>query len=360
MSSSALLNTVLVTGGGGFLGSHIVRKLLTEPGCKIYSASRNPSSHPDQEDGVVYEAVDIANQDQVAALFQRIKPQVVIHTTSPNPLASPREQHRVNVEGTKHLLRHAVYCVNTRAFIFTGSDSGMFPNQDQISEEQAQLYTASHNAYPYGKTKGIADALVLATNGPDLRTISLRVPGLYGDHDYKNLLPQLLGAIRRGEHKTQVGDNSKVFEVLHVHKAAEAHIAAAKALLRADACLDLASKVDGEAFFISDGHATPYWDFFRRCYAAAGASVEPEEVNIVSLSKAQTIASLAEWVYAVFTLGYKKPQMRRQNMDYFDRGCNWSIEKAKERLGYEPLTVEEQDAAIKSMMDWGIANLPKP
>lgn len=360
MSSSTLLNTVLVTGGGGFLGSHIVRKLLNESGCRIYSASRNPNSHPDQEDGVTYEAVDIADDCQVEALFQKIKPQVVIHTTSPDPLAPPCTHEQVNVQGTRNLLRHAVSCLNTRAFVFTGSDSGMVPNQDQISEEQAQLYTAADNANPYGKTKGISDALVLATNGPDLRTVSIRVPGLYGDFDYKGMLPQLLNAIHRGEHKTQVGNNTRVFEVLDVHKAAEAHIAAAKAVLRADSGLVSAPKVDGEAFFISDGHPTPYWDFFRRCYAAAGAPVKPEEVNIIPLAMAQTMASTAEWVYAIFTLGYKKPQMRRQNMDHFDRGCNWSLEKAKERLAYEPLTLEGQDAAIKRTMDWGVANLPKP
>ncbi|KAK2606341.1 erg26, C-3 sterol dehydrogenase [Conoideocrella luteorostrata] len=360
MSSSTALNAVLVTGGGGFLGSHVVRKLLNEPGCRVYSASRNPSLHHDQEDSVTYEAVDIANDSQVEALFQKIKPQVVIHTTSPDPLAPSRTQEQVNIQGTRNLLKHAASCVNTRAFVFTGSDSGMVPNQNAISEEQAQLYTATDSANPYGKAKGISEALVLATNGPDLRTVSVRVPGMYGDFDYKGMLPQLLSAIHKGQHKTQIGNNTRVFEVLDVHKAAEAHIAAAKAVLRTDAGLVSAPKVDGEAFFISDGHPTPYWDFFRRCYAAAGAPVKPDEVKIIPLAMAQTMASLAEWAYAIFTLGYKKPQMRRQNMDHFNRGCNWSLAKARERLGYEPLTVAEQDAAIKRMMDWGIANLPKP
>lgn len=155
----------------------------------------------------MYESVDIANETQVEALFKRTQPQVVIHATSPHPLAPQAMQERVNVQGTKIILKHAAACASTRAFIFTGSDSGMFPQQDPITEEQARLYTATDHARPYGKTKGIADAMVLAANGPELRTVSLRVPGMYGGYDYKGMLPQLLNAVRKGGHKIQIGDN---------------------------------------------------------------------------------------------------------------------------------------------------------
>jgi sterol-4alpha-carboxylate 3-dehydrogenase (decarboxylating) len=170
-TSPEFLKSVLVTGGGGFLGSHIIRLLLKEPACKIYSASRDPKSHPDQESTVIYESVDIANESQVETLFIRTQPQVVIHATSPHPLAPQAMLERVNVQGTKNLLKHAVACANTRAFIFTGSDSGIFPQQDPISEDQAQLYTATDTANPYGKSKAIADAMVLTANGPELRTV---------------------------------------------------------------------------------------------------------------------------------------------------------------------------------------------
>lgn len=354
------LTSVLVTGGGGFLGSHIIRLLVKEPGCKIYSASRNPKSHPDPEPTVMYESVDITNETQVEALFTRTQPQVVIHTTSPDPLAARAMQERVNVQGTKNLLKYAAACASTRAFIFTGSDSGMFPQQDPITEEQARLYTATDHARPYGITKGIADAMVLAANGPELHTVSLRVPGMYGTHDYKGMLPQLLDSVRKGQYKVQIGDNKRVFEVLEVGKAAEAHILAAKAVLRAENSSTPLPKVDGEAFFISDGRAVPYWNFFRKCYAAAGAPVKPEEIKVIPLGLMQIMASAVEWFYAIFTLGYKTPDMRRQNMDHFERGCNWSLAKAKERLGYEPLTEAEQDAEIKRMMEWGLAELKQP
>lgn len=349
---------VLITGGGGFLGSHLIRELLrTQPQCTIYSASRNPDSHPDQQKDVKYLSCDISNKSQVTALFEKVKPHIIFHTTSPDPLAPLKSQLSVNVEGTINILQAAAACNSTRALVFTGSDSGIAPNQEPISEEQAVLYTSDNYSNPYGMTKGIAEALVINADCPELLTIVLRVPGLYGDYDYKNMLPALLTAIKEGQHKTQVGENTRVFEVLDVHKAAEAHVLAAKALLAQDAQLPDAKEVAGEAFYISDGIPTPYWDFFRKCYAAAEAPVQPNEIQKIPLGVAQAIASTSEWAYAVFTLGSKKPAMRRQNMDHFERGCNWKLDKAKTRLGYVPLTQEEQDAAIKRMMDWGHANL---
>ncbi|KAF2478370.1 NAD(P)-binding protein [Lindgomyces ingoldianus] len=293
-TSPESLKSVLVTGGGGFLSSHIIRLLVKEPGCKIYSASRDPRSHPDQEPTVMYESVDIANETQVEALFRRTQPQVVIHTTSPHPLAPQAMQERVN-------------------FILS-------------------VYLSS----------------------------PARVPGMYGTYDYKGMLPQLLDAVRKGQHKMQIGDNKRVFEVVEVRKVAEAHILAAKAVLRREISPTKVPKVDGEAIFISDGHAIPYWDFFRKCYAAAGAPVKPEKIKVIPLGVMQIMASMVEWFFAIFTLGHKTPEMRRQNMGHFERGCNWSLGKAKERLGYEPLTGAEQDEAIKPMVEWGLGELKKP
>lgn len=349
------IKSVLVVGGGGFVGSHVVRALLLEPDCDIYVASRTPDSHPDKDSRVTYKAVDITNESQLAAFFSTIKPQVVIHTVSPSPTGSAAELERTNVDGTRNLLNVSTESSETRVFVYTSSDSALVPTQERIDEEQGQLYTAQNYSNPYGKTKGIADAMVIAANSPSLRTATLRIPVVYGEYDYSNLLPQLLGSIKRGEHKMQIGSDSKVFEFCSVHKAAEAHVLAAKALLRVDSAPRQDAQPDGQGYFISDGKPQPFFEFMRRCYAAAGAPVKPEEVKVMPLYMIQTIASCTEWAYAILTLNYKRPSLRRQNIDHLDRGCCWDISKAKERLGYEP--VKDQDGAIRSMMEWGIENI---
>jgi sterol-4alpha-carboxylate 3-dehydrogenase (decarboxylating) len=143
-----------------------------------------------------------------------------------------------------------------------------------------------------------------------------------------------------------------VFEFLYIGKAAEAHVLALRALLDpADAC-----RVAGEAFFVSDGRPQPFFDFSRKCYAAAGSPVAPNQVTVIPLAALQSAAaSTGEWAYHIFTLGFKQPTLRRDSIDHLDRGACWNIDKAKQRLDYDP--VADQDEAIKRSMDWATANL---
>lgn len=337
------------------MGSHVVRALLLEPDCDIYVASRTPDNHPDQDSRITYMTADVTNEAQLTALFDTVNPQVVIHTASPSPTASAEVLERTNIEGTRILLKVSAASSETRAFVYTSSDSALVPTQEPINEEQGQLYTSQNYSNPYGRSKGIADALVLAANSPALRTATLRIPVVYGDYDYNNLLPQLLSSIKRGEHKIQIGSDSKVFEFCDVHKAAEAHVLAAKALLRVDSGSDNGLQPDGQGYFISDGKPQRFFEFMRRCYAAGGVPVKPDEVKVIPLYAMQMVSSCTEWAFAIFTLNYKRPSLRRQNIDHLDRGCCWDISKAKERLGYQP--VSTQDEAIERMMKWGIEHI---
>ena len=265
-------------------------------------------------------------------------------------MVSATALERTNVEGTKILLEAAKTCAKTRGFVYTSSDSAVVPTEEPLVEEQAELYTDTHFPNAYARSKALADALVQNANSDQLRTAVLRVPVLYGEQDTW-FIGQLLSSVRKGEHKMQVGPNKKVFEFGYAPKAAEAHMLAAHALLNDDSAKGIA----GEAFFISDGRPELFFDFARRCYAAAGKPVSPEEVTTIPLAAMQAMASIGEWAYWISTLGSKTPFLRRDNIDHLDRGCCWSIEKAKKRLGYKP--VIDQDAAITSSMKWAMENL---
>ncbi|KAI9688929.1 MAG: hypothetical protein M1820_010210 [Bogoriella megaspora] len=358
VDNSQPLGTVLVAGGCGFLGAHIVRRLLNDPSAPAAVAvvSRSASTRPNQpiDSRVTYHNADIANDSAMATLFEQLEPQTVIHTSSPKNTSNIEALHLTNVEGTKVLLKHAKACKRTRVFVYTSSDSAQKPTQELLTEDKAQLWTETVYNNPYGKTKATADRMVRAANGSDLRTATLRVPGLYGEDD-NNFIPQVVTSLRKGEQKMQLGNNMKLFEFLYIESAAEAHQLAVKALLRADRDATLSPSPDGEAYFISDGHAIPFFDFLRKCYAAAGTPVKPEEVKKIPLTLVQIMASIGEWLYRIFTWDTIKPQMRRQNIDHLDGGCHWSIEKAKERLGYQPLI--DQDMAIQKTMKWAMENI---
>lgn len=341
---------VLVTGGCGFLGGHVVDHLLEDPSVSVAVVSRKPKSTAEDEP-VSYHAADISSPSQIKAIFDDFRPDAVIHTASPKSTDDAHILRRTNVQGTRILLEIATASPTTRAFIYTSSDSAVVPTQAPLTEDKAVLYDEKHFTTPYGLSKALADAMVQRANSNALRTAVLRLPAIYGEND-NNFIPQLVSSIRKNEHKMQVGDNRKVFEFVYVKKAAEAHVLAARKLLdpkNADA-------VSGQAFFVSDGRPERIFDFARRCYAATGYPVAEQEVRVIPLGVMQAMASVAEWGYWVFTLGRKKPQLRRVNIDHLGRGCSWDVGKAGKLLGYEMLTKEEQEEAIRRSMVWGMEN----
>ncbi|KAF2679171.1 NAD(P)-binding protein [Lentithecium fluviatile CBS 122367] len=339
---------VLVTGGSGFLGGHIVQHLFQDPATTVAIVSRKPKS-TSSDARISYHAADITDETRIKALFDEIKPHAVIHTVSPHHTDAASALIRTNIDGTKTLLKAAKACHETQAFVYTSSDSALQPTQVPLTEDKAVLYTETHYVRCYGMTKAVADALVQAANGSELGTAVIRLPSIYGEDD-TNFLPQLVSGLRKKEHKMQVGKNKKVFEFVYVKKAAEAHILASRALLDSQK----APAVAGQAFFISDGIPQPFFDFARKCYAAAGSPVKPEEVTSIPLGAMKVMASLGEWIYFIFTLGAKTPTLRRDGIDHLDGGACWSIEKARRILGYEP--VADQDEAIKISMDWAMKN----
>ncbi|KAF5251252.1 hypothetical protein FANTH_3687 [Fusarium anthophilum] len=343
---------VLVTGGSGFLGGHVVRQLLDDTHTTVAIVSRHPKMPADvaDESRVSLHAADLTIPSQIERVFETFKPHAVIHTASPSYIDTPANLIKANIDGTKALLEAALACADTRAFVFTSSDSAVIPTQEPLSEENSVLYDETNAPNAYALSKAAAERLVIASNSEQLWTAAMRIPATYGEYDM-NFVRQLVQSIRRKEHKMQVGSDTKIFEFLYVKKAAEAHILAMKALLD----LEMREKAGGQAFFISDGRPQKFFDFSRKLYAAAGYPVTLEEVTKIPFLVMQAMASTAEWIYWIMTLGYVKPAMRRTAIDHLDSGCCWSLDKAKRVLGYEP--VADQDEAIKKSMEWGIKAL---
>ncbi|KAF4967691.1 hypothetical protein FSARC_4751 [Fusarium sarcochroum] len=342
---------VLVTGGSGFLGGHIVRQLLDDAAITVAIVSRHPKLPADitHHSRISIHAADVSVPAQINAVFEAVKPHAIIHTASPTYLDTTTALVKANIDGTRALLQASKECSDTRAFVFTSSHTAVVPTQKPLSEDDAELYTETNSPNAYAMSKAVAERIVIAANSSELRTSAIRMPSIWGQND-PNFVPQLVASIRKKEHKMQVGSNTKLFEFLYIDKAAEAHILAMRSLLDPES-----SGAAGEAFFISDGKPYPFFDFSRKFYAAGGHPVAPEEVTTIPLGAMQVMASTVEWAYWVFTLGYMKPTLRRVSIDQLDTGCCWSLEKAKKTLGYEP--VADQDDAIKETMAWAMANL---
>ncbi|KAK3111656.1 erg26, C-3 sterol dehydrogenase [Teratosphaeriaceae sp. CCFEE 6253] len=346
------LGHVLVTGGSGFLGHHIVSLLSSRNACDSIT-SLDLRAAPKPVHGVRYELGDITDYDSMLKLFGRLQPTAVIHTASPNALNNKNTQlmYDVNVTGTKTLVR-AAQETGVKAFVYTSSASVI---HDTISDlvnanETYPLIIGAAQPEYYTTTKAQAEQHVLASNRapshPDFLTAAIRPSAMFGEGDVQ-LLPPGLSAYYRGQTKFQIGNNENLFDFTEITNVAHAHHLALAALLATSdrKSQNLAAplnteKVDGEAFFITNDSPVYFFDFARMCWAAAGDKTQPSEVWKLSKEFGLFVATLMEWIYWIFRLG--KPNLTRQQVKYTCMTRFYSIDKAKMRLGYKPVVKLEE------------------
>lgn len=360
MKADTRLGSVLVIGGCGFVGFHLVRHLLLEHSCTSVSViSRNPQRN--RISGVSYHAGDITDPNSIRALILQIQPQVIIHAACPSAITgSSKEFRAVTVQGTANLLKTASSLPSVKAFIYTSS-STMAAGPEHINRDEstalADTYPTSH---PYAKTKAVADKLVLAANtstfndkdGSGLRTACIRLPIVYGERDVV-AIPGALFALQKGRTRFQLGPGTNQWDFASVENAANAHILVAKALLATEPAL--AGKVDGEAFNINDGERHSFWGFPHAIWKAAGAEAPtPEKIIVLPTWLALLMAGLLELLFWFFTFGMKRPGiMGRQQVEYSCFTHTYSIDKARERLGYAPVANFEE--GIRKAVAWSLA-----
>lgn len=203
----------------------------------------------------------------------------------------------------------------------------------------------------------MAEIAVLAANrkpSDKFLTCSIRPSGIFGEGD-SQLLPGLLQASLRGQSRFQIGENNNLFDYTYVQNVAYAHILAAAGLLetwrRQTAPLDH-EKIDGEAFIITNDSPAYFWDFARAVWKEAGDTVgtDPKKVWVLPTGFALAVASIMEFILGIFG---KEPSLSTYKVRFSVMTRYFSIVKAKQRLGYQPLVSLEEGIrrGVKDIMN---------
>lgn len=361
------LGHVLVTGGTGFLGHHIVKLLASRKACAKLSVLdiRAPA---DAVLGVNYENGDITDYDSTLKLFGKLKPDAVVHTASPNHFQKSKElMHKINVEGTKTLVRVSQE-TDVKAFVFTSSASVISDTKSDLvyADETYPLIMGANQPEYYTTTKAQAELHVLASNRtashPTFLTCAIRPSAMFGEGDVQ-LLPPGLSAYYRGQTKFQIGPNENLFDFTEITNVAHAHHLALAALLATRQREDEGKarpldheRVDGEAFLITNDSPVYFFDFARRCWAEAGDKTDPSQVWALSKDLGLIIAVIMEWIFFLFKMG--NPNLTRQRVQYMSMTRYYNIDKAKLRLGYAPVVSMDEgvrrgvkDALFRGVVD---------
>ena len=332
--------SVLIVGGCGFLGHHIVSQIRNVPSTRISVLDLRIDRN--RVPGVAYYDGNITSPETVRNILEKVIPDVIIHTASPIVNSLNETLYRkVNVDGTRTLLECASQVPSTKAFVYTSSASVVHDNVSDLimADESLPVLQSPEQTELYSLTKGIADDLVRAANRKrsQMLTCSLRPAGIFGDGDVQ-MLPQMLKAYEEGKTRFQLGTNENLFDFTYVGNVAYAHLLAAQKLLETHHSKPLEEeRVDGEAFFITNDEPFYFWDFTHAVWAAAGDKTKPEEIWIIPKSIGLVLATVVEWIFWVLFWGKREPSLTRKKIKFSAMTRTYCVEKAKRRLGYKPI-----------------------
>jgi len=311
---------ILITGGGGFLGRHIFKKLLGK-GHELFSFSR--SDYPFyRANNIKWIQGDIQNFLQVKNAISG--KDVVFHTASKvAPWGRWEDFYKTNVTGTENVIK-ACQEEGVTKLIYTSSPSAVFGKSDLLGVDESTPYPEEFLA-PYGKTKAMAEKMVLKSHGEKgLATVALRPHLIFGEED-PHLIPRMLDKAKKNK-LFRVGDGKNLVDIIYVENAAYAHVLAMEKL-------DLTSPIGGKAYFLGQEKPVPLWDFIGDILKAVGR--KPIKKNI-SLKFAYNLGHIFEKIYQTLGLYRKEPPITRFVACQLGKSHYFDHKNSERDLGYHP------------------------
>jgi UDP-glucose 4-epimerase len=256
--------TFLVTGGSGFIGSHVVDRLLAEGAGEVVVFDARPRRE-NLEQALDSGRVRIVEGDvrvpatiaEAAAGAEGIFHMAVL------PLGpcsdDPRRCLEVNVVGTFNVLE-AARDAGVRKIVFS-SASSVYGDTNETMDESHPLNARTM----YGASKIAGEYFVHALGELyDLDYVILRYMNVYGPRQEGGLVVNVLNRIRAGEPPTIMGDGSQSFDFVHVADVASANVRA------------MASDVSGASFNVGGGNEATVREIVDRLLELTESSLEPD------------------------------------------------------------------------------------
>ena len=266
----------LVTGGGGFVGSHLARALL-ERGDQVTVLDRGATAAGSglalQGIGAQVEVVpaDLRDAEAVGATVATGEFDSVFHlgaqTLVGPAMADPSETFEANVAGTWGLLE-ACRRAEVPAVVVASSDKAYGPREELPYREDMQLRPAS----PYEASKAAADAIALSYwPAFGLAVAVTRFANVYGggDLNFSRLIPEAIVAVLEGRRPAIRSDGSPERDLLYVDDAVAAYLAVEHEV-------GAGGPAAGEAFNAGGEHPHSVAEVLETIAEVSGGGLEPE------------------------------------------------------------------------------------
>ncbi len=309
---------ILVTGGRGFLGGSIVRMLL-EQGRLVRSLARHHCSQLEAA-GVEQFIGDLSDSLLVDKAVYGCD--LVYHVAAKAGVwGDYQDFYNANVIGTRNVI-NACRKLGVTRLVYTSSPSVVFDGTDMEGVDESVPYPQHfHASYP--QTKAQAEQLVLAANGNQLATVTLRPHLIWGPGD-NHLVPRILERGRNGQLR-RIGKRDNLIDAVYIDNAAVAHLQAAEHLA-------IGSPVAGRVYFIANNEPIPLWDLVNQILSAGN---HPPVTRTISPQLAYLAGAMLEIIYKNLRLS-GEPRMTRFVARELATSHWFDLSAAQRDFGYLP------------------------
>ena len=273
----------IVTGGAGFIGSHVVEALLARGDEVTVVDDLSNGKRENVPEGVPLVERDL--REGLGEVFADARPEVCFHLGAQVDVRvsvdRPTHDASVNVLGTIEVLEAAR--AHESQVVFSSTGGAIYGECDGPAPETAERRPLA----PYGVSKLAGEEYLAAYNRLyGTRHVSLRYGNVYGPrqdpHGEAGVVAIFLSRIRDGQQGTIFGDGSQTRDYVFVQDVVRAFVAAVGA--------------DGGVFNVGTGIETSVRELWQGCTEAAGLAAEaaPAEPRLGELQRSSLDAGRAE------------------------------------------------------------------
>ncbi len=212
---------ILVTGGAGFVASHIVDAYVKAGHKVVVVDNLSTGFRKNLNHRAKFYKSDIRNFSEMERIFKRERPTIVNHHAAVSLVMSSIDNqtltHETNVMGTVNLLLlFGKYCRKSprKKFIFASSGGTLYGQPKKIpADENAAPVPLS----PYGLSKLLGEgAIKFYSESSGFRYLVFRYPNIYGPRDVSHIVPIFTKLMKRGIRPTIFGDGAKARDYVHI------------------------------------------------------------------------------------------------------------------------------------------------
>jgi nucleoside-diphosphate-sugar epimerase len=319
------IQTLLVTGGTGFVGGAVARRLRSE-NCTVRALVRRASDTAAlTAAGCEMQYGDITDAASVSEAMAGVD--AIIHCAAYASDWGPMETFvKVNVEGSRHIFDAALQTRVKRLVHFSTTDVFGIYTDGRVIDDSFPVKGAG---FPYSDTKAEADRMALAyAQERGLPVTVLRPMWIYGPGD-RTFIPELVDAMRKHE-MVFFGSRNNTIPLCYIDNLVDAVLLA----LTHDEAV-------GQGYIVGDGAVVTWKELTD---LLADQLDLPPVKRTISLPLAGAVAAGAE-TWARITKATKRPALTRYELEIGGRDMHFSNGKIVRDLGFSPRILPKEGLA---------------